>query len=776
MWRLKSVTARNLMSFRELEYTLQQGVTTLIFGNNQDNDSQKSNGSGKSALIEAIAIGIIGSPMRKVKLDEVINDTCEDGSVSLVFDNDSSTEVFYIDRDFFRKGSSAVSTRIERDGQMVTTDEAVKSSVDEYNKYILEKLGVSKDEVFNNFILSESKYKDFLSLSDNDKKDIINTFSNGISVDIAIQKLQEDREPVLRELSEAELILAKLEGKVETLTDQITEDENSKESKAKSRSEKKDQYTSQIAQKRESVRDSKESIESINDFLDKLEAADCEVQKIENSDAEMGIEECVKKIVEILEPLKMSGSLTDWNGLISTKKSKIEILETENKSFEDKLEPAKEALISASKEQDKLLKTINEFNESYDVEVAGFNKLVDESKKCREQIAETINQLTTKKRSVNAAINNLKDKLSGTITCPKCKHEFILAEDGFDVLDAKIQITKKQEEISSIDSKIKENETEDSEVVEIEGGAVKKKTELNRKQRELEESLNNVLSKVNRSKNSISSIQNDQQDTINKISAIQSEISGIRERVFNDVYNIIDDKIKSDEKKIESLNCDIASYESSIEVIQKAIEDLENASDTELTETLKASLKKAKKDSNEAYKVKADISKEVEEFNTQEKVFIEFKTYLANTKIEALSQVTNEFLENIGSDIRINFSGYTVLKSGKIRDKISVSLVRDGIDCGSFAKFSKGEKARVNLANILAMNKLINVNCEEGKGIDLLVLDEVLDGSDEDGLAHIFDALNNLGITVLVVSHGKIAENYPYRLVVSKQNGESKIQ
>ena len=115
------------------------------------------------------------------------------------------------------------------------------------------------------------------------------------------------------------------------------------------------------------------------------------------------------------------------------------------------------------------------------------------------------------------------------------------------------------------------------------------------------------------------------------------------------------------------------------------------------------------------------------------------------------------------------------MKSGKIRDKISISLIRDGVDCGSFDKFSEGEKARVNLANILAMHKLTNVNCAEGRGLDLLVLDEILDATDESWLANIFEALNSLQITSLVVSHGNIAENYPYKLVVNKQNGVSFI-
>ena len=152
-----------------------------------------------------------------------------------------------------------------------------------------------------------------------------------------------------------------------------------------------------------------------------------------------------------------------------------------------------------------------------------------------------------------------------------------------------------------------------------------------------------------------------------------------------------------------------------------------------------------------------------------------FKTHLANSKIEALSQMTNEFLEAINSDIRISFSGFTVLKSGKIRDKISISLIRDGVDCGSFDKFSEGEKARVNLANILALHKLTNVNCQDGKGLDLLVLDEILEACDAAGLANMFNALNNLQITSLVVSHGNVAENYPYKLIINKKNDISYI-
>lgn len=169
MWRLRRIIAQNLCAFRELDYYLSQGVATLVFGDNKDNESQRSNGSGKSALLEAIAVGVTGGPMRKVKNEEIIRDDADECWVCLTFDNDASDELFTVERQLSRKGASVVTCHIKRAGEAVETDEAVQPSVDAYNKYILEKLGITRDELYNNFLLSKYKYSDFLSSSDKER-------------------------------------------------------------------------------------------------------------------------------------------------------------------------------------------------------------------------------------------------------------------------------------------------------------------------------------------------------------------------------------------------------------------------------------------------------------------------------------------------------------------------------------------------------------------------------------------------------------------------------
>ncbi len=97
------------------------------------------------------------------------------------------------------------------------------------------------------------------------------------------------------------------------------------------------------------------------------------------------------------------------------------------------------------------------------------------------------------------------------------------------------------------------------------------------------------------------------------------------------------------ETEIETLKGSIASYE-------KAIKDAKEVSEEDILQSLKRAKKSIAKSFN-AQKTKERGRGRLNELKSQEQTFIEFKTYLANTKINAIAQITNEFLETIGSDI-----------------------------------------------------------------------------------------------------------------------------
>lgn len=771
MWKLNRIIAENLCAFRELDYYLQQGVTTLVFGDNRDNESQQSNGSGKSALIECIAVGLTGSPLRKIKNEEIINDKADECWIQLQFINDNSNEVFNIERQIFRKGASVVTCSIERDGRLIATDEAVQPSVDAYNKYILEKLGISKDELFNNFLLSKFKYQDFLSSSDREKKEIINRFSNGVLVDQAIEKLAEDKVPVASELREAELEIAGIDGRIEMLAEQITTEENRQVEKTRTKTEKIASIRQIIGEKHALIRQKREETEAIDFVLGKLETADCDIQELESE--EHSLEVYLSKIRSILSPLCIS--LTDWEKVVGDKHAERKTLEAEQAKWDKALSISESKVHSLTTAHNRLKQEYQVFSDTHAVKSGGYDERLKMLDGEIDRINRETRELGEKRRSLSKAIEELTARLAGTIACPNCNYEFLVSDKTFDVAQATADLEEKNATFESITSQIAGCETKIGVIEKEERQIRTDKRSLSAENSIWNEKLEQAIRQVRTASNELEEIRSNQKTVKVSISSLWNALQGICKRVFDEAFNLIDDTCREKERQMKSLQDEIKSAESSIETLEETIRELNETSVSELVGSLKASLKTYRKKSSDAVTRKSDIEKRMQRLDEQEQRFVQFKTYIANTKVEALNSITNEFLENIGSDIRIRLSGYTVLKTGKVREKISVSLIRDGIDLGSFGKFSAGEAARVNLATILAMQKLINSNAELDKGVDLLVMDEILEAVDESGLASMFFALNKIGITALVVSHGNIAESYPYKLIVTKENGESKI-
>lgn len=770
MWKLKQVYAQNLCAFKELKYELLQQHTTLIFGNNMDNDSQGSNGSGKSAMLEAIAIGLTGETLRKIKMDEIINDAENEAVVSLVLYNDASGQHLSIQRTISRKSAQNIKICTYTD-DVSKSEQIEQANIGDYNKFILEILGLTKDDIFANFILSKHKYTSFLSSSDRDKKEIINRFSNGIMVDESIAALQEDMMPVQEALQQAESNVANCTGRVEALQEQINTAITESTERSQKKAERIKNWHDAIATKRAYIREQNELIKSTDSLLDKYDELDKSLQELEESKKD--VKGCFSYITEQFDAFKLCQP-KDYVTIASDNQNKLKQIEKEYTALQKEESQLKKKLDAAHTNQDKLTERYNKFQNEFGKKAEKINKQIDDLIAAIKKLDTDNEGLRKQRLSLQTDIANLQKQLAGIIVCPKCKHEFTLAGD-VNIEETRLKIQDRTGETNDISQTI-ENNQKLIEDYTAKGREMRvSQNELNASKAEWSEKLTQIHTEVNNLTCAMSDTNHRMQTLTIESNALQKAIDDSRKNLFDEVFDILDEAIKSEENKAKQAELNIQNAEGAIQSYEESIRDIEKSSETDVIESLKISKKKYEKELNIAISEKESVEQKLNQYKVQEATFVEFKTHLANTKIDALSHITNEFLEAIGSDIRIAFSGFTVLKSGKIRDKISISLIRDGIDCGSFDKFSEGEKARVALANILAMHKLTNLNCEDDKGLDLLILDEILDATDEQGLSNIFNALNQLQITSLVVSHGNIAENYPYKVVVNKLNGISYI-
>lgn len=624
MWELEKAKCNNLMSFSSFELDVVNGAVTVIYGENKDNDSQKSNGSGKSAVLECIAMGITGSPLRKIKNGELVRNGEKSTYIEVQLRNTNNDEVMSIERVVYLKKSALVSVKINGELQEDLT------TADNVNQFILDKIGIPKDDILNFFILCSSRFDPFLNASDTKKKEVINRFSNGDTVDKAIEDVEEDIALAQDDLVETQRDYDKLTGKIEITKESIDNYDPGK-------------------RKEDQIKDLNEELKELNSSLKNVS-----IQKKDKIDL-------IESLRAEISKLEVSKEIMDLKGGIDTITSEMDSNE------------------------------------------------------------KSIQELKSDHSSISKKIRELEVNLSGTVNCPKCDHEFDPANEELSIDNVRLQIDGLRSDLKKC---------------EEQGRSLKKNNiSLEEELSELEDSLNIHLDKIDTKKDDIVELEESVSDLTRK------------------------------EKR---LNKQIVEAQSEIESIESKKEDNH-------LNTLKKRLSSLKKEIKPIEKEREEISEEISELSIQKDYFRRFKTHLANKSIRSIELLANDYLESIGSDISIQLSAYKTLGNGKVRDKIDATLIRDGVELGSFNKNSNGEKARINLAFILTMNHLINLNAGGGKGLNLLIIDEILDASDAEGLMAMIRAMNKLEKTVLFVSHGALSANYEHSLSIVKEGGVSKI-
>lgn len=770
MWFPVRIWGENIFSFSKIDYDVKRGVTTTIVGVNKDDNSQGGNGSGKSALIEVIAIATTSLPLRKVNIDEVISDSAQDAIVGIEYKQTGTNLRLVVERSFSRKDASKATASIY-DGKELK--ETSTTGIDACNDFVVNALGISRDEIFSNFILSKYKYKNFLSVSDNDKKAIINRFSNGILVDQAIEALNSGKEEVVAKFRDAEISFHSAKAKCEAIESQIAENESLREDKIAKNKDQIEEKKFSLIEQRRLAREAKSQLKnSETDIKDKNNLL-VELDDLDNNTSELSAKETVAAI-ELFWKDKLEKETTEYSEMIESMYSEFESSCDEIVSIEAEISELENDSKASDEKIAKFDKDYRELIKQRDVKYDEIKGIINQSNKSILEISNLCNEARNEIAALNKRSREIQNILSGVITCPKCSHKFLL-DDNADIDGITVEKKLNFENVA-----IKSDEIVNLEAnADVERGAIKSLRQQEASLMDIgkdvaalgrneAEKQNKILSSISKLKKSLSIISSTRDAFENKISKFVTD-------AFDETEDEIAQMIKVAEKNKMAIEKDLNSIEMRIEQIEFAIEALEKFDPDSTLPELKKRLEQYSIEMSAFDKRMIQIQVYIDKFAMQENVFNEFKTHLANSKIDALSEVTNSFLDLIGSDLRVEFQGFKLLKSGKIRDKITVQLLRNGIEVGSFGKLSVGESARINLACILAMNKLINVNCDDNKGLDLLVLDEILEGIDEAGLVSVLSALNSIGITAIVVSQLAVAESNDNVLIVTKENGESRI-
>lgn len=153
------------------------------------------------------------------------------------------------------------------------------------------------------------------------------------------------------------------------------------------------------------------------------------------------------------------------------------------------------------------------------------------------------------------------------------------------------------------------------------------------------------------------------------------------------------------------------------------------------------------------------------------------RAHVLDTVTPFLNERTSDYL-SVLSDGNITAIWTTLVrnKSGELKEKFTIE-VEHAKGGDSFAALSGGEKRKVRLAAMLALQDLVAGRAT--KPIDLWIGDEIDDALDEAGLERLMTILERRARergTVLVISHNNLKDWCDQTAIVTKSGGVSKVE
>lgn len=411
-----------------------------------------------------------------------------------------------------------------------------------------------------------------------------------------------------------------------------------------------------------------------------------------------------EKNIEYKEIDDEIGKLSDKKELLVEQRE--EVLANDNtkeelKELSDKISETEEEIGEIDGNLEKWKKAVKTREEQIQaITVEDTTQLKKDRKKLKQEIDELDEEVTETK----AIRRKIQSELNETITCPKCKHEFINeSELELSVEEAKGALKEADNAIAAAEKKL-----------DIKNKKMKKlRTQIAEAER-AEELVGEIEEEKSGYERKIKNKTEDILELKNKIGKWEEEKRAIKKR-------------KKDDKLLNSLNQRIGECDTEIEKLTKQLLPI-----SEEMETIK-----------------------FWQFNMGRSGFM---TYLANKSIKIIEGITNSYLRKFGVDISVLINGFTILKSGEVREKIDVFVLNDGVTAELFMAKSGGERGRVTLAGVLGIQHLINLSTN-GRGLNLLCFDECFHGMDSKGQENIIKIFEKMGITILVITQN-VSESF----------------
>ena len=729
-FNITRATAKNFLSFKDLDFTYSAMGLTLVEG--FDEDKGINTGAGKSSFFDVVVYGLFGQTSKDIKADEVINRIYKkDCEINIYLD--STDGQYQIKR--YRKHS-----KFENDLVLLTPSGKELRGKDnrETQKLIEQELGCSFDLFLKSSYFTQFGAIDrFLSASDTEKKKLISEITDLSIYDNILAKVKDALKVNLEILATRERTLLQTQTAYDTTSKYV---ENQKITV--------DQWESNqkiSIQNTESLLKDWDLKKQFN--LDRLNQSRAEFE----SQRENRLMECETK----------------HNNFEVNKQSRIALLDKEAKDFEHekklKSEELKAKTVSLINKQAGIIASIKEMEEKLKSGVSlreEYNKIKEKLKLLTDLGIRSLDN-NLKIGSFNREIESIEKKIETETrkistgdkgTCNHCYQ--LISPDLIEgvVKQYKMEIEAleyKRASFVSDENKIQGLLEKRPGIEQSEKEVLAKLDELTRVDYQIDmakKDLSNIDFELKTLNDKLENLDLSKSDAHYKIDLVKSEVNPFskeKESIIAEV-NPVDSQIN---RERDSINPYIAALESKklernphIEGLKQKEDDLEN---------MWIQMKQAENLVNE---IKLEIA--LGEWWKQA-LHVYIKSYLMDSCLDQINLHTNEYLQTLFDGI-LQFNISATTEAGKdTKEKIDISIINNGDEC-SYQSLSGGERCRICLAVNLALSNIIAKT--NGKNFGMIFLDEILNGLDETGKTQSMKLLKELEFqypSVFIIDHAE---------------------
>lgn len=308
MWHPVYLRIVNFMSHQDTLFEFVKGHVVMIKGQNDYDREPKSNGAGKSGLIEGTSVAFTGEVIRNVNTPNIIKDGCDSANVEFLMKNSMTDELMLINRTMYRSKNKYASLMITVNGV-----EKKFAKVAHGNQLILDMIGITEEDLYNYYIISKKKYKSFFYSTDGDKRKLISRFSNANIIDGVYGEIDSDVKTIDDEIKTLESDKNISNGRISAYQEQIDD---------KGETVSKDQLIDELL---ESIEVKGQSMDADAEFIEKHEENVKTLEKNKKlKDAEILKEETALAKMPVTDFAKQKKKLNDENKELSVEAEEYE--------------------------------------------------------------------------------------------------------------------------------------------------------------------------------------------------------------------------------------------------------------------------------------------------------------------------------------------------------------------------------------------------------------------------------------------------------------------